>query len=58
MQDGQAEALHTECQDFGLLPDYDTRVRLTQDAFSATAQILERRISEVSAAPDRQIPRA
>ena len=37
-----------ECRKAGLLPDYDTQVRLTQRAFNRTAQILEREIRSVS----------
>ena len=37
-----------ECRKAGRLPDYNTQVRLTQQAFNVTAQILEREIRRVS----------
>jgi hypothetical protein len=47
-------ALHVECQEFDLLPAHDERIRLTQRAFSTVAQILEKRISEVSTASGKE----
>ncbi len=44
----EVESLHASCQEVGLLPTYDEQLVLTQQAFSTTAQILERQIAKVS----------